>query len=100
SDMITSGITLPASYGISPPVRNFGKLEANGWELRLDFNHEFSNGLYFKATGSLSDAREQITRFSSPTKNIDELYEGRHLGEIWGFKTDRLFQRDDFSGKN
>ena len=98
SDMITSGIILPESYGAAPPVRNFGELTGTGWELMVGFNHRLQNGIGLSVTGSLSDGREKITRFSSATREIDEIYEGRYLGDIWGFETDRLFQESDFTG--
>ncbi|MGH7466110.1 MAG: SusC/RagA family TonB-linked outer membrane protein, partial [Longimicrobiales bacterium] len=98
SDMISAGTTLPASFGAASPVRNFGELQAAGWELLVNYNHEFSNGLAFSATGSLADGREKITKFFNPTRNITQNYVGRYIGDIWGFETDRLFQEDDFAG--
>ena len=98
SDMISAGTTLPATFGATAPVRNFGELEGKGWELSLKYNQEFSNGLKFSATGSLSDGREKITKFYNPARPISGNYEGRYIGDIWGFVTDRLFQEDDFAG--
>ena len=98
SDMITSGVTLPSTYGAAAPVRNYGALEGTGWEMAIDFNHRFSNGLQFNVTGSLADAREKITNFSDLSRQISGNYEGRYIGEIWGYETDRLFQTSDFDG--
>ncbi|WP_276485475.1 SusC/RagA family TonB-linked outer membrane protein [Paraflavitalea pollutisoli] len=105
-DMITAGVTLPSSFGTSSPVRNFGELQGTGWELSIDFNHTFHNGLHIGLTGTLSDALEKITKFSAVTKSLPgaiaaintTYYEGMTLGEIWGYETDRLFTADDFSG--
>lgn len=97
SDMITAGITVPSSLGVGAPTRNFGELETTGWELTLDWNHSFSNGLNFNITGLLSDFQEKITKFAAnTTKLISANYEGRVLGEIWGYETDRFFTKDDF----
>jgi hypothetical protein len=103
-DMITSGITLPSSFGTGSPVRNFGELQGTGWELSIDYNHTFRNGLHFTVTGTLSDALEKITKFANVTKSLPgpiagintTYYEGMTLGEIWGYETDRLFTADDF----
>lgn len=111
SGMIGAGTALPASFGAGAPKRNFGELRGRGWELEIDFNHTFANGLYVGATGTLSDAVEKITRFASLNKNLpapiagmaivnDTWYEGMTIGEIWGFETDRLFQEDDFSDRD
>lgn len=106
TDMIGAGITLPASFGTTSPVRNFGELQGTGWELAIDFNHTLSNGLHFSVMATLSDAQEKITRFANVTNPVPDpisaintkYYEGMKLGEIWGYETDRLFTADDFVG--
>lgn len=44
---------------------------------------------------SLSNASTVITKYGS-TKSIDSWYVGKTYGEIWGYETDRLFQKEDF----
>ena len=44
---------------------------------------------------SLSDAQTEITAYGD-TKSIDSWYIGKKYGEIWGYRTDRLYQKDDF----
>jgi TonB-dependent SusC/RagA subfamily outer membrane receptor len=96
SDMISSGVTLPNSFGASAPQRNYGEMQVKGWELALDFVHRFGNGIGFNATGSLSDFSETLTRFANTTKTVGSFYEGSNLRDIWGYQTDRLFTNDDF----
>ena len=96
SDMITAGVTVPSTLGIGAPVRNYGELQTTGWELTLDWNHNFDNGLKFNVTGVLSDFQEKITKFANTTKLISSNYEGRILGEIWGYETERYFTTGDF----
>lgn len=96
SDMISSGVTLPNSFGAAAPQRNYGELQVKGWEFALDFAHKFGNGLRLNATGSLSDFRETLTRFANTTKTVGSNYEGRKLRDIWGYQTDRFFTNDDF----
>jgi hypothetical protein len=72
-------------------------LETTGWELAIDWNHRFGNGLNFNITGVLSDFQEKITKYAAnTTKLINSIYEGRLLGEIWGYETDRFFTKEDF----
>jgi len=99
SDMITGGVTLPSTFGAASPVRNYGEMQTTGWELTADFRHSFNNGLNINVTGVLSDFQEKITRFANTTKTIGTNYEGRVLGEIWGYVTDRYFTADDFTGQ-
>lgn len=106
SDMLSAGVTVPNSFGAAAPLRNFGELEATGWELAVDYNHRFSNGLNINLAANLSDATEKITKFSAATRSLPgtiaaintTYYEGMALGEIWGYTTDRLFTVDDFNG--
>ncbi|HYH16483.1 MAG TPA: TonB-dependent receptor [Flavisolibacter sp.] len=107
TDMITSALTVPSTLGIGAPVINFGELETKGWELTLDWNQKFDNGLNLNVTGVLSDFQERISKFGSnatkllstssvSSSNNYQHYEGRVLGEIWGYETDRFFTADDF----
>ncbi len=96
SDMITSGVTVPSTLGTGAPVRNYGEMQTTGWELSLDFNHTFGNGLLLTATAVLSDFKEEITRFANTTKAISSNFENKTIGEIWGYETDRLFTKEDF----
>ncbi len=96
SDMITAGVTLPSTLGTTPPVRNYGELTTTGWEVAVDWHHRFANDLGIKVTGVLSNYKEEITRFANTTKGINSFYEGKQLGEIWGYETDRFFSKSDF----
>ncbi|HXI01338.1 MAG TPA: TonB-dependent receptor [Sphingobacteriaceae bacterium] len=96
SDMISAGVTLPNTFGASAPARNYGELQTKGWELALDFGHKFANGLGLNISGSLNDFNEKLTKFANTTRAIGSNYEGKTLGEIWGYETDRFFTNDDF----
>ncbi len=100
SDLITGGVVLPSSFGAPSPLRNFGEMQTNGWELELAYNHSFSNGLNMRLAGQLSDFKETITKFDGQAQinanGTSTNYAGKLIGEIWGYETDRLFQLDDF----
>jgi len=96
SDMLSAGSTLPSSFGATAPRRNFGEMETKGWEVELGYRHLFENGFSISANGQLSDFRERITKFANATRLISSNYEGRVIGEIWGYETDRFFTDNDF----
>jgi TonB-linked SusC/RagA family outer membrane protein len=100
TDMLSAGITLPSSFGSGSPRRNYGEMETRGWELALDYNHEFQNGFKLNLTGTLSDFQDKITKFANTTMTVTGNYAGKNLGEIWGYETDRLFTDADFAGKD
>ena len=99
SDMHSAGVTLPNSFGTSAPIRNFGEVQTKGWELELDFSHTFDNGLSINTKANLSDFKERVTKFANTTEGINSYYEGKQLGEIWGYETDRFFTEADFDSE-
>ena len=96
--MIVGGAEVPSTYGASAPYQNAAQLTTNGWELTLDYHHRFTNGLQITASAGVADAVGIVTKH--PRKETSVLdgsnYEGKIVGEIWGFTTDRLFQENDF----
>ncbi|GKH12213.1 SusC/RagA family TonB-linked outer membrane protein [Bacteroides uniformis] len=94
-NMIVPGAGVAPTFGAGAPKGNFGSLRTKGWELSIDYNHRFNNGLSVNAMFTLSDALTEITEYGD-TKSIDSWYVGKQYGEIWGYRTDRLYQKDDF----
>src|SRR5699024_9609731 len=97
SDMHSSGKTLPSTFGTGSPQRNYGEMETSGWEVAIDFNHHFRNGLNLSVEATLTDFQEKITKFANDTKAITSNYEGKKLGKIWRYETDLLFTVDDLN---
>lgn len=94
-NMIVPGAGVTLAFGTGAPKGNFGSLRTKGWEISLDYNHRFSNGLGVNAMATLSDAETEITKYSD-TRVVSDWYVGKKYGEIWGYQTDRLYQKDDF----
>ncbi len=94
-DMITTGKTLPAVYGASFPKMNAADLRTKGYEFSLEWRDSFSlfdNEFTYNIGGNISEYRSTITKFDNPAFNLGDHYVGEEYGEIWGFKTDGLFQ--------
>ncbi len=101
-DMLSAGEVLPSTVGASAPRRNFGELTTNGVEIALNYNHTFNNGLHLSLTGQFTDYKTIVSKFSSPNDPgiSSTYYQGKVLGEIWGYKTDGLYQKEDFVWEN
>ncbi len=101
-NMIISGDALPATYGASAPQGNYGNLRTKGWEIAVDFNHRFANGIGVTLNANIADAITDITRgadWNTPWENrlLSNGYAtGRRYGDIYGYVTDRLYQKEDF----
>lgn len=100
-NMIVPQEGIPYTYGAAAPKSNFGSLRTKGIELQVDYAHRFDNGLGITFVGTFSDAKTTITKYGTAT-SINSWYTGKTYGEIWGFETDRLYQKEDFvySGGN
>ena len=101
-NMIIEGESLPVTLGATAHKGNYGSLRTKGWELSADFTHRFSNGLGINVMASISDATTYITKgadYLTPweDRKLGTTYStGRRYGDIYGFVTDRLFQKEDF----
>lgn len=106
SDILTSGVALPNTFGSTPPYQNAGKIRTNGWEIAVDFHHTFNNDFRINLSGQLTDYTSKVIEWNAgakPLPGYDQwasgtyFYEGKQLGDIWGYRVDRLFQEDDFT---
>jgi TonB-linked SusC/RagA family outer membrane protein len=101
-DMIIPGESMPVTLGTSVPLGNYGELETRGWEVSVDYRHRFANGLGITANFQISDATTKTIRgadYLTPWENRSlstTFSTGRRYGDIYGYVTDRLFQKDDF----
>ncbi len=101
-NMIIAGQALPSSYGASSPQGNYGNLRTRGWEIAADFNHRFDNGLRITVNANVYDAITDITRaadwnIAPENRLVDNTFvTGKRYGDIYGYVTDRLYQKEDF----
>ena len=96
SGMHSPGETLPSTFGSSTmPKVNEGEMQGRGFEIAVGYQKQFDCGLGFSIGANLSKVQEKITKYNNPNKNIYGTYEGKIIGEIWGYETDRLFQYED-----
>lgn len=97
-DILAPGETVPSSIGASAPKRNHGELKTNGVEVEVSYHHKFSNGLRLDLSGQFTDYKTKVSRYASAEDPLisSTYYQGKTLGEIWGYKTEGLFQKDDF----
>lgn len=97
-NMLTTSLTLPATYGASTPKANCADLRTNGWEITLGWKDSFKLGskpFHYGITATLGDYRTVITKFNNPEKLFSNYYVGKELGEIWGYHVPRLFKTDE-----
>jgi TonB-linked SusC/RagA family outer membrane protein len=98
TNMYTVGMTLPEVFGATSPKGNYADMTTRGWELSILWNDKFKIGgksFNYSLRGSLYDYKSKIDRYNNTTKSLSDYYAGMTVGEIWGYKTDGLFQTED-----
>lgn len=98
-DMLIAGIQLPAVVGTSAPMRNAADMRTRGWEIAVNWRDQIGDWKY-NVGFNLYDYKSKITKYSN---NEDKLlsqpyYEGKTLGELWGYVSDGFYTIDDFDG--
>lgn len=95
NDMVAPGEELPNTAGVKAPYTNNARMLTKGWELSISWRDRLSSGFGYGATFVLSDAMSEILSYPNSTMNISlPYYEGKKLGDIWGYKTNGLAQTD------
>ena len=108
SDILTAA-NLPLTLGADAPYENEGAIRTDGWEFSVDYHKAFDSGFQFNVTGSLSDSRTIVTKWTNNTAipqyvatgsgwySTSVYKEGMVLGDIWGLTFDRFLTSDDFN---
>ncbi len=93
-DMIGPAPELPAVLGTAPPKINNADMKSYGFELELGWRDrikDFSYGVKFV----LSDAQQVVMRYPNDAKTLNAYYDGRKLGDIWGYQTVGIAQTQE-----
>ena len=93
-DMLGPGLDFPDFFGAAAPQTNNAEMKNTGWELVLNYRGKITDEIDFSIGGMLSDAVSEVTEYANPTKTdpSNNWYEGRKVGEIWGYRADGLIQ--------
>ena len=96
--MLAPAASMPAVLGASAPYTNNGTLRTRGWEFSIDWRHQFGRDLLTWANFNIGDSKSVVTKWDNDNHTINQTYEGKVWGDIWGFETERLFEVSDFTG--
>lgn len=97
-DMLGESVALPGVYGASSPKANSANLRSKGYELTLSWrdSHVLLKKMFsYGVTLTFNDFISTITKYDNPDKSFAKRhYEGKRLGEIWGYRVGGLFASD------
>ena len=96
TDILTTGtVAYPSLLGASAPLENSGAIRARGWELSIEWNDKIGSVSYGVGF-NLADAVTKVLNYpSNPTKAYGSLYNGKTVGEIWGYSFGGILQAED-----
>lgn len=97
TDMYVAGPTLPDIFGAVSPKGNYADMTTKGFELSLNWQDKFtldSKPFKYHVRAALFDYISTIDKYNNPDKRFTDHYDGKVIGELWGFRTDGLFQSD------
>jgi TonB-linked SusC/RagA family outer membrane protein len=95
TNMFGPQATLPYTLGTGTPTANNASLSTKGFELILNWNDRIGTEFSYNAQISIGDNRSKILKYRNESGFIDDWYNGKEVGEIWGFVTDGLIQTAD-----
>ena len=93
-DMFTATQQQPGILGTNPPNKNAADLKTTGFELVLTWRDHLNFGMDYWVRATLSDYQAEITKYDNTAGLINTHYVGKKMGDIWGFRSDGLFQSD------
>ncbi len=96
-DILSQSVNLPAVLGETAPLQNVGSMHTNGWELQIGHKGGIGKDFSYSVGFNISDYRSFVDHINfNEDKSLSYLYEGKELGEIWGYEWDGFYTKDDF----
>ncbi len=100
SDMLVApNVTVPSEYGVGLSQVNAGSMNNKGFELTVDYNHNFSKDLRVGLNANFSYAKNKLIQvYENPaTYSVPGLRQtGRPLGTQFGYQAIGFFSASDF----
>ncbi len=68
SDILIAGSSraVPSYFGVAAPTMNYGKVKTSGYELELNVNKVFKNGLRLWGKFNMTHAENKVTKYDDP----------------------------------
>ena len=95
--ILSNDIKIPTVFGAIQPLVNAADVRTKGFELSIAWRDAidlFGKPFQYNIGGILSDNTAKVTRINNPTAQTYTMYEGKQIGEIWGYVTDGYFLTD------
>ena len=95
SEMIGPSEAKPGVLGASVPRSNNSSLRTRGWEIALQWKQGFNSGFSYFINLNLYDYKSIVTKYFNSTGTLSTWYEGREVGELWGYTVYDLYRTQE-----
>ena len=93
-DFVGPAEILPSIIGIDSPQMNNSAMNTKGFDLSVSWRDRIGE-VNYGVSFVLSDYMSEITSYPNPTGLNTTWYEGRKVGDIWGYETYGVFKSDE-----
>jgi hypothetical protein len=80
--------------GATPPKSNNARLTTKGFELTLGWRDQAGQVAY-GVRATLADSKTVVNKFPNATKAFATWYDGKEVGEIWGYVTEGYYTPEE-----
>lgn len=94
-DRLGPAEALPAVLGAMIPDKNNSELRTRGWDLSVTWRDQVNKDFSYSITAMLFDYTSVVTKYNNPTGILTTDYQGKHIGEIWGYETVGLIRTQE-----
>jgi TonB-linked SusC/RagA family outer membrane protein len=92
TNMVGPSEARPGVLGAGAPSINNATLRTRGWDLSLGWKQNINRNFSWFASVNLSDYTSVVTKYNNPTGTLSTWYEGKAVGEIWGYTVHDLYR--------
>jgi len=85
----------PVVLGANIPSENNSELRTRGWDLSLTWRDQVNKDFSYSISAMMFDYLNVVTKYNNPTGILTTDYEGKTVGEIWGYETIGLIQTQE-----
>lgn len=96
-NILQTRASVPGSMGLwSLPATNYGEARGRGFDLSVDYNHNFNSGLWLKGIANFTYASSKFLVYDQPDygNNYWRSRIGYPLSQTWGYIGESLFTDD------
>lgn len=98
-DRLGPAEALPAVIGATIPKKNNLELRTNGWEIAVTWRDQVNDDFSYSVSAMLYDYYSTVTKYNNPTNILTTDYEGKRVGDLWGYTTEGLIQTQEEADK-